>query len=126
MKAFRAGMAVACLLACSGCALPGYEFPGVRGQILDRATNMPIAHAQVSIAPFLARGRFSQATSDPAGRFGIPPGGELFALHPISMEEAWTDGWLEVSANGYRPQQVAVLDLTKGVPSEIVIYLDRP
>ena len=125
MKAVRAGIA-ACLLVCSGCALPGYESPGFRGQVLDRATMAPIPNARVSVAPFLARDLTSVTISDAAGRFGIPPRDELFALHPISLEEGWTDGWLEVSAAGYQRHGLAVLDLTKRTTPELVIYLDRP
>jgi len=125
MRVLRAAVA-ACLLICTGCALPGYESPGFRGQILDRTTMQPIPSAQVSVAPFFERGLTSVTISDPAGRFGIPPTDQgRIALHPISLEEAWTDAWLEVSAEGYQPHEVAVLDLTKRESPEIVVYLDR-
>ena len=128
MKAVRATVA-ACLLACTGCALPGYESPGFRGQILDRATNMPVANAQVSVTPFWGRGPTSVTISDPAGRFAIPPSsalmGQRIALHPISMAEAWTDARVIVMASGYAPQQQAALDLTKRETPTLLIYLDR-
>jgi hypothetical protein len=129
MKTVRAALTAACLLACTGCALPGYESPGFRGQILDRTTNMPIANARVSATPFWGRRPISVTLSDTAGRFAIAPDGalrgELIALHPISMAEAWTDARIEVSADGYAPQQQAALDLTKRETPALVIYLDR-
>src|SRR5580765_1181218 len=65
MRVLRAAVA-ACLLICTGCALPGYESPGFRGQILDRTTMQPIPSAQVSVAPFFERGLTSVTISDPA------------------------------------------------------------
>src|SRR5262249_34921623 len=58
--------------ACAGCVrTPGYEFPGVKGQVLDSVTKAPIAGASVSVTPFGGSGLVLSSESDASGRFEV-------------------------------------------------------
>jgi hypothetical protein len=51
---------------------------------------------------------------------GTPP---RFSLSEVSFTEAWLDAGIEVSADGYEPQRLTVLDLTKGSLPDLAVYL---
>ncbi len=125
MKSFYVIVPI-CVLTCSGCiGTPGYEMPVFRGAVLDSMTNAPIANAQVRVTPFGGSGLTWTAVSNAAGRFEVERTRRR-SLMPIPFKEGWVDAWVDVSAEGYEPQRVVMLDLTKRTLPEIMVALRRP
>jgi hypothetical protein len=118
-------IALVCLPACTACVgSPGYEFPGLKGQVLDSMTKAPIAGATVSVTPFGGSGLRLTSASDPAGRFEVQrTTNHLGWYSGIPLTRAWTDAHIDVSADGYQPQRSALLDLTKRTLPDVPVYL---
>jgi hypothetical protein len=114
-----------CALLCTGCiGTPGYEMPVFKGAVLDGMTNAPIPNAQVRVTPFGGSGLTWAAVSNAAGRFEVERS-RRSSFMPIPFKEGWVDAWVDVSAEGYEPQRVVMLDLTKRILPDIMVALTR-
>ncbi len=115
------------LIGCTGCvATPGYEFPGLKGQILDSTTKAPISGATVSVTPFGGSGLVLMSASDAGGRFEVQQTARHFYYWPPpSATQAWVDAHMDLSAAGYETQRVPLLDLTKRALPEAPVYLSH-
>jgi len=122
----RYGIALFCLFATGCVAAPGYQFPGVRGQILDSATNAPIAGAIVSVTPFGGSALVLTSTSDASGRFEVnATRSHFYTYPPPPATQSWVDAHLDVSAAGYDAQRLPLLNLTKRSLPETKVSLIR-
>jgi carboxypeptidase family protein len=111
------------VLGCAGCvATPGYEMPTFKGAVLDSMTNAPIANAQVLVTPFGGSGLAWSAVSDASGRFEVAKP-RRYSLKHVPFDQAWIDARIDVSANGYEPRRVVMLDLTKRYLPDIIVPL---
>jgi len=122
------GLALLSLLACAGCgSTPGYEFPGIKGQVVDAMTQAPIPGARIDLAPFGGSGLVLMSASDANGRFEIQQPVKHFSLSltSASATQAWVDAHMDVSADGYETQHLAVLDLTKRNLPDMAVSLSR-
>jgi hypothetical protein len=113
--------------ACAGCVrTPGYQFPGVKGQVLDGMTKAPIAGAKVSVTPFGGSGLVLSSESDANGRFEVRQTRRHFYYYPPpGALEAWVDAHMDVSAAGYESQRLPLLDLSKRVLPDTSVSLTR-
>jgi len=114
-----------CSVLCTGCiGTPGYEMPVFKGSVMDGMTNAPIPNAQVRVTPFGGSGLTWTAVSNAAGRFEVARS-RRSSFMPIPFKEGWVDAWVDVSAEGYDPQRVVMLDLTKRYLPDIMVALVR-
>jgi hypothetical protein len=117
-----------CLFACTACVgTPGYEFPGLKGEVLDSTTMAPIPSASVSVTPFGGSGLTLSSVSDAAGRYEIGQTKRHFSwsFTPAYFTQAWVDAKVNVTAQGYAPQQVPLLDIPKRPLPDMPVYLVR-
>src|SRR5262249_46537677 len=115
------GAAITALM-CSGCATHGYQFPGISGQVVDDATNTPLANAEITIELHTDPNVALRTRSDASGRFSIQRAGE-FGFGLLSASHLWTDARVKASAAGYASAEIAALDLAGTPPPSMVLRL---
>ena len=97
---------LAALFALGGCVpFQIYDTPALTGTVLDSATQVPVAGAQIRIVPTGRRDLAVVVTSDAAGHFDAPSITHTLWLPPLPFDmPLWQPAHIEVSAPGYAPR----------------------
>jgi len=125
MKAVRATVA-ACLLACTGCALPGYESPGFRGQIQSEIDRLHITGRVALLGPVAPERRW--AAFDGADLFILPTLADSWGL---VVNEAMMAGVPVLGSDRSQAVEQTVVDGQNGwifspeSPTHVRAALDR-
>jgi len=101
-------IAILTMIFLSGCIRLSVT-PTVTGQIIDKATSMPITNATITVSHYMRPEWVSSATSDKNGMFKVSPA-KIWTQVPFDPVII-IKGDLSIKKNGYQSYEISVMNM---------------